>query len=154
MRIIQNRPFEELFISLFLFTVISFNAESQELAEKGKLPAGKISEYTLYIFTGSDWCVNCKRLEKKVLSDPAFAGIMEKNGIEIRIIDFPQRKKLEPEVLKYNQSVADNYHFGGVYPTLILAKTNSKVYFQFFYRNQDRDEYSRFILDQKAKMNE
>ena len=42
---------------------------------------------------------------------------MNQNGIEIRIVDFPQRKKLDPSILKYNQAIADKYHFEGIYPS-------------------------------------
>lgn len=154
MKNIRNKQSERTFVGIFLFMVLSFGAESQEQAASVNPSTGMGPEYFLYIFTGSDWCVNCKRLEKKVLSDPAFSVTMEKNGIGIRIIDFPQRKKLDPEILKYNRSVADIYHFEGVYPTLVLAKSGSKTYTRLFYRNQGQDEYSRIILDQKAKMNE
>ena len=136
------------------FLFLSILCRGQEPMAAGKPAAVNNPTLTLFVITGSDWCMNCKRLEKKVLSEPAFIESMKKNGIEIRIIDFPQRKKLETGILKYNQSIADNYHFNGVYPTLILAKNDSKQYHLFFYGNQGWYEFSSFILEQKAKMNE
>lgn len=139
------------FLLLLLFSVAG---QGQELTATTDSRAVNAPIYTLFIFTGSDWCTNCRRLEKKVLSEPAFTESMRKNGIEIRIIDFPQRKKPDPEILKYNQSIADSYHFEGIYPTLVLAKRDSKLYRLFFYKNQGWDEFSAVILEHKEKMNE
>jgi hypothetical protein len=141
------------FLLLFLW-FLPFAGHSQDLAATGKPVTSKVPEYTLYIFTGSDWCMNCRRLEKKVTGDPAFAEFMKQNGIEIKIVDFPQKKKLDPSVSKYNQSIAEKYHFEGVYPSLVLAKNDSKLYQLFYYKNQDRDEFSSVILGNKASLDE
>lgn len=139
---------------ILILLFLQFQGQSQDLASAGSQATGVVPDYTLFIFTGSDWCMNCKRLEKKVLSDPAFTESMKNNGIEIRIVDFPQRKKLDPETLKYNQSIADKYHFEGVYPSFVLTKKEAKQYKQFYYRNQGGDEFSGFILETKAKLDE
>jgi thiol-disulfide isomerase/thioredoxin len=154
MRSKKRRILKRISIPLLLLLILPAAGRGQELATTASPNAANVTTCTLFVFTGSDWCMNCKRLEKKVLGEPAFAESMKKNGIEIRIIDFPQRKKLDPAVLKYNQSIADNYHFEGVYPTLVLAKSDSRLYRLFFYRNQGWDEFSGIILEHKAKMNE
>ena len=33
------------------------------------------SDYRLLVFEGSDWCANCRRLEKKVLSKAQIQGL-------------------------------------------------------------------------------
>ncbi len=60
---------------------------------------------TLYIFTGSDWCPNCKALDKNVLSDTAFIRAMADNKVSIEIVDFPQRNKITPEQRKHNEAI-------------------------------------------------
>ena len=154
MRSNDHRILKKIHISMLLLLILSANGRGQELATNSKPDTNHVSTFTLFIFTGSDWCMNCKRLEKKVLNEPAFTESMRKNGIEIRKVDFPQHIKLAPEVLKYNQSIADNYHFNSVFPTFVLAKNNSEQYRLFFYGNQAWDEFSRLILEYKAKMNE
>jgi thiamine biosynthesis lipoprotein len=76
----------------------------------------------LIIFEGSDWCVNCIQLEKNILSDVAFIEFSEGNEIEIERIDFPQRKKQDKEVEKYNADMAEKYDFDGTFPTVILLE--------------------------------
>jgi thiol-disulfide isomerase/thioredoxin len=141
-------------IAFIVTLLLACHCQAQQLAATGTPLTSEVQEYTLYIFTGSDWCMNCRRLEKKVTGDPAFAASMKLNGIEIRIVDFPQRKKLDPSILKYNQAIADKYHFEGIYPSLVLAKNDSEHFRLFYYKNQDRTEFSGFILETKAKLNE
>ncbi len=111
------------------------------------------SNATLYIFTGSDWCVDCKRLEMNVLSDPGFKNSMEHNGIKVEIIDFPQRKKLSPEIVKHNEAVADAFGFKGVFPTLILSRSEES-YQQVGYNNEPADDFSAIILDKLQVLDE
>ena len=111
------------------------------------------SKATLYVFTGSDWCVDCKRLEKNVLSDPAFKTSMKHNGINVEIIDFPQRKKLSPEVIKHNEAVADAYGFKGIFPTLILSRSE-KNYQPIGYNNEPAENFSAIILSKLQVLDE
>ena len=112
-----------------------------------------LSTAVLYIFTGSDWCAVCKRFEKNVLSDSLFTKNMELNNIEIQIIDFPQRKKLTKEVIKHNESIAETYNFQGVFPTLILSKTQEK-YESLKYKNEKGDEFSELVIEKLKDLNE
>lgn len=82
--------------------------------------------YKLILFEGSDWCMNCIRLEKNVLSNATFITFAEKQGIRIERIDFPQRKQLDEATKEYNAEMAEKYNFQGIFPTLILEKTDSK----------------------------
>ena len=75
----------------------------------------QLSTAVLYVFTGSDWCADCRRLKKNVLSDSVFIASMERNKIKIEIIDFPQRIKLSPEVVKHNEAVAETFGFQGIF---------------------------------------
>nr|WP_299388602.1 thioredoxin family protein [Allomuricauda sp.] len=82
-------------------------------------------QYKLILFEGSDWCVNCIRLERNVLSNERFVQFAEAKGIAVERIDFPQRKELDEATREYNANMAEKYNFQGVFPTLILEKTDS-----------------------------
>ena len=99
-------------------------------------PAKDSCPPTLYVFEGSDWCSNCRRLESNVLSDSIFVNRMATLGVTVERIDFPQRKKLPKKQKEYNQSIADKYAFDGVYPTLILGCPESSEYHKISYENQ------------------
>lgn len=110
-----------LFILLFLAEVSS-NPES------------------IVIFTGSDWCPNCRRLEKKILSDSTFINFTN-NRLLIEFADFPQHKKLDPQLIERNKMLAEKYHFQGVYPTILILDSAGKIKGQIFYRNQTPKEF-------------
>ena len=69
----------------------------------------KPTDYKLVVFEGSDWCNNCIRFEKKVLSNKSFIHFTDVKKIEIERIDFPQRKKLDKEIKDYNRSNIDKF---------------------------------------------
>lgn len=104
------------------------------------IPSGD-SEFKLIIFEGSDWCRNCRRLEKEVLSKEAFTTFLTNHSIKIEKVDFPQRKKLSKEVKAHNEAIAEKYDFEGIYPTIILEHVASANFFRWTeYLNQSTDE--------------
>ena len=139
-----------ILLNLFSFPIESFAQNNPASAVEGNLP---VSKAVLYIFTGSDWCADCRRLEKNVLHDSTFIRSMELNEIGIEIIDFPQRKKLPPEVVKYNESIAETYNFQGIFPTLILSQAEGN-YEVLNYKNEKAAELSEQILEKLKYLNE
>ncbi len=111
-------------------------------------PTTNPGKFKLIIFEGSDWCANCQRLEKKVLTTPSFLTYMKENNIALEKVDFPQHKKLSKETRKYNDEVADRYSFDGSFPTMILSRTDTFAFSKITYTNDSPQE----LLDQlKAK---
>ena len=102
--------------------------------------------FTLYVFEGSDWCTNCIRLEKKVLSDSAFLKKIKGLNISVQRLDFPQRKTLPAGVKSYNNKMAEKYHFDGSFPTIILADPHKPAYRKIKFDNQSPSDF--FILIQ------
>jgi len=94
----------------------------------------------LYVFEGSDWCNNCARLEKKILTDSIFQKQISTLEIELERIDFPQRKKLPSELMEYNQKIAEKFGFDGVFPTLIIARTDTEHYLRIYYQNESVED--------------
>ncbi|MDH5380858.1 MAG: thioredoxin family protein [Cyclobacteriaceae bacterium] len=105
------------------------------------------SPYTLYVFEGSDWCSNCRRLENTVLAKEEFLDFLSKREIAIHKIDFPQRIKQSKEEKKINAAIAELYAFDGSFPTLILAKTNAQNFEKVFYSNQSVSQMQQQIID-------
>ena len=102
-------------------------------------------QYKLLVFEGSDWCANCHRLEKNILSDSLFINQLGKNSIEVERIDFPQRKKLSKNIQSYNRAIAEKYEFDGVFPTLLLIKKNDDSFQKIAYQNQSVEEFLKLI---------
>ena len=67
-------------------------------------------------FTGSDWCVWCKRLQANVFAKPDFVQWAKKNVVLVEL-DFPRGKALSPELQQQNQSLQQTFGVQG-YPTI------------------------------------
>ena len=85
----------------------------------------------MLFFTGSDWCGWCMRLKKEVFNHEKFK-IWSDDKIILVELDFPRRKKLEPNILNQNRELARIFGVSG-YPTCWLVEPqileNSKVNF-------------------------
>ena len=85
----------------------------------------------MLFFTGSDWCGWCMRLKKEVFNHEKFK-IWSDDQIILVELDFPRRKKLEPNILNQNRELARIFGVSG-YPTCWLVKPqileNNKVNF-------------------------
>ena len=85
----------------------------------------------MLFFTGSDWCGWCIRLKKEVFNHEKFKVWSDDNIILVEL-DFPRRKKLEPNILNQNRELARIFGVSG-YPTCWLVEPqileNSKVNF-------------------------
>ncbi len=110
-----------LFLSSLLLSIFCTSAQTvtTPLADSTKLP-------TLLIFSGSDWCLPCIRLEREIFSKPEFIEFA-KGRIKILKADFPQRKKLDPKIVLRNESLAERYNPKGEFPLLVLLDANEKV---------------------------
>ena len=79
------------------------------------------------LFTGSDWCTWCKRLEKEVLSKPAFLDYAT-NEFECVMLDFPKDKKLVTAIeRKVNDEVQKKFDVRGFPSILVVSAPDEKV---------------------------
>lgn len=78
-------------------------------------------------FTGSDWCGPCIQLKKRAFSRPEFESYAEKNLILVEI-DYPQRKKQSPALVKQNENLSKQYGIDEKgFPTLVLLDPSGKI---------------------------
>ena len=60
---------------------------------QAKEKAFKEHKKLLLVFSGSDWCIPCIRLEKEVWQDSIFLAYAKENLVLYRA-DFPKRKRI------------------------------------------------------------
>ena len=75
------------------------------------------SKLVLLDFTGSDWCVWCKKLDADVFSKPDFASYASKNLVLVEV-DFPSHKAQSDQLKSANAALQSKYNIEG-YPTLV-----------------------------------
>src|SRR5882724_5285748 len=98
----------------------------------------------LLIFSGSDWCLPCKRIEKNILTDTVFKKYAQKELITF-IADFPQKKKLSVSQKESNEKLADEFNPKGIFPLLLLVKPNRTIVASLEYENYSSGDFVKQI---------
>jgi thioredoxin-related protein len=75
-------------------------------------------------FTGSDWCIWCKRLKAEIFDTKDFADYAKTNLVLVEV-DFPAKKQQTAELKKANAALQEKYGVQG-YPTLIILDGDGK----------------------------
>ena len=83
------------------------------------------------LFTGSDWCGWCIKLEEEVFSKGEFLDFAT-NNYELVVLDYPMKKKQPEAQKKRNRELSDKFKVRG-YPTVLVIDSNEKVVFQTGY---------------------
>ena len=76
-------------------------------------------------FTGSDWCVWCKKLDADTLSKAKFADYAKKNLVLVQL-DYPNQKPQPDELKAANAALQKRFKVDG-FPTLIFMKPDATV---------------------------
>lgn len=74
------------------------------------------------MFTGSDWCVWCRKLQADVFAKKDFIDWAKKNVVLLEV-DFPRYKQLPQELAQQNQGLQQTFGING-YPTVWLFNLN------------------------------
>lgn len=115
------------FIILLTFSTFIFSQEKFNIFQEIKEVAKEENKNILIKFSGSDWCIPCIKLQKKVIEDITFQSYISKNLIYIEA-DFPRKKgKLSKEIILRNEDLAATYNKQGVFPKMVLIDSNGKV---------------------------
>ena len=88
--------------------------------EAAKKRAAAEKKPILMYFTGSDWCIWCKRLHADVLDLPEFKKFSDEKLVLLEL-DFPQEKQLPAELKKQNDKLAAEFDVDGYPCTVVLA---------------------------------
>lgn len=113
---------------LILISLISLNISAQEWG--ADLDSAKMntdtSKLILLNFSGSDWCIPCKKLKKGLFKDSTFLQFADTSLILVNA-DFPSKKNvITAEQLKKNEQLAEKYNPKGVFPYTILLNKDGK----------------------------
>ena len=91
---------------------------------KAEAQAKAQNKTILMDFTGSDWCIWCKRFKRDVLDKPAFQKYAAKNLVLVEV-DFPAHKPQSKALKKANDALKNKFNIQG-FPTLIALNKNGK----------------------------
>lgn len=97
----------------------------------------------LLIFSGSDWCGWCIKLDQEVFSTQEFKDWAADNVVTV-IADFPARKQLPSELAMQNEKLKDTYNVSG-FPTVFLLKDDGSVIARTGYQRGGAANYIRHL---------
>lgn len=139
----MNLNFMNRIIIGTLFLVVSHTraqAQFTENADSAFAFAKERNKAVLLVFSGSDWCVPCMRFEKKILKDPLFLHFSDSTLILLNA-DFPQSKKLPPQIVKQDEALAEKYNPSGSFPLIVLLRSDKRVLAYLKYQNENAQEF-------------
>jgi thioredoxin-related protein len=105
--------------------------------------AKKENKAVLVNFTGSDWCIWCKRLSSEVFQQEAFKDYADKSLVLV-MLDFPRDKQQTPETQNYNRNLAQKYGIQG-FPTILIFNNQGKLVAQTGYQPGGPEKYVEHI---------
>ena len=104
---------------------ISFSQEYNN-PDQAFLVASQSKKPVLLIFSGSDWCLPCEKLNREIISDSVFKNFASQNLVLIEA-DFPQKIKLSKEKILWNERLAEEFNPDGIFPYLLLLKADKSI---------------------------
>jgi len=139
-----------LVLFVFLFTSCN-NGQSSSAGnlnwngnlEKAVEQAKKENKTVLVNFTGSDWCIWCKRLSAEVFQQKEFEEYAKKSLVLV-MLDFPKNIEQTQETKEYNNKLAQKYGIQG-FPTILLIDGQGKLVAQTGYQPGGAVKYIEHI---------
>ena len=82
----------------------------------------------ILVFSGSDWCAPCIKLDRNIWQSETFKNHAAHNYVLYKA-DFPKKKKnqLPPKVLGKNKELAARFNSKGYFPLVLVLDKNSNI---------------------------
>jgi thioredoxin-related protein len=144
---------KKITIALFIFIgSLSYSQNWKTNFDDAKQEALKDNKNILLVFSGSDWCAPCIKLDNVVWKSEAFKSESEKNWV-IYKADFPKKKanQLSPELTESNNKLAEKYNKNGSFPLVILLDKTGKVIGMTGFKNISATDYIQLIHSLEKK---
>ena len=114
--------------------------------EAAKKQASQEGKDLFVVFSGSDWCGWCVRLEEEVFSKNGFTEKISETFVPV-FIDSPQDKsRLSALAKKQNPELVDRYRIQG-YPTVLLLDAEGDVFAQTGYAAGGPEKYLQAVAE-------
>lgn len=136
-------------ISIALLFLIGLNCFSQNWLtdfDEAKQIAQHNNQKIILVFSGSDWCAPCIKLEKEIWETEIFKNYSKSNLVMLRA-DFPRRKKnaLKPKQQQHNNNLAETYNNNGYFPLVVVLDQNGTVLGEMGYKKSSPDEFIKLL---------
>jgi len=132
-----------LLLNLLLTLSLALSAQNwQTDFATAKSIAEKENKPIVVVFSGSDWCAPCMKLEKEIWSSETFKTYAKEHYVLLKA-DFPKRKQnvLTPKQQEHNNKLAEQYNKNGYFPYVIVMDAKGNVKGATGYNGMPPEEY-------------
>ena len=132
---------------LSLLSSLTINAQDwQTDLDKCKEIAQKNNQKIILVFSGSDWCAPCIKLENEIWNSDEFKSYTKDNFVLLSA-DFPRKKKnkLTKEQQEKNNQLAEIYNKNGFFPFVVVLDSNAKILGATGYKKVTPKEYIKIL---------
>jgi thioredoxin-related protein len=100
----------------------------------------------IIVFSGSDWCAPCIKLDKNIWQSEAFKNEAAKDWVLIKA-NFPRKKanELPKEQTEHNRKLAEKYNIEGSFPLVVILDKNGKLLGRMGFKNVSPEDYIKMI---------
>ncbi|PKG42992.1 thioredoxin family protein [Psychroflexus sp. MES1-P1E] len=131
--------------ALIIFLCLGLTSFAQDWTydmEEAKTQATKDNKDILLVFSGSDWCAPCIKLDRQIWRSEQFKAHASEKLILVRA-DFPKRKsnKQSKAIQEKNNALAAEYNTSGYFPFVLLLNSGGKVLNKLGYKNLSPTKY-------------
>lgn len=140
---------KNLFIVAFVFcSTLSFSQKWVNNFETAKKIAKEENKNIIMIFSGSDWCTPCIRLDKNIWQSQEFKEESTNNWVTMKL-NFPRKKanQLPADEEKHNRELAEKYNKEGNFPLVVILNPEGKVLGKLGFKNVSPSEYIKLIKE-------
>lgn len=140
---------KNLFIVAFVFcSSLSFSQNWVNNFDSAKKIAKQENKNIIMIFSGSDWCAPCIRLDKNIWQSQEFKDESKNNWVTMKL-NFPRKKanQLPAEEEKHNRELAEKYNKEGNFPLVVILNPEGKVLGKLGFKNVSPSEYIKLIKE-------
>ncbi len=138
------------FLFVIMLTIIQLSTANAQEWETDFTEARKMAQERnrniILVFSGSDWCAPCMKLEREIWKSEQFQAHARDHFVLVRA-DFPKKKanKLSGEQEKKNAELAEKYNIKGYFPFVVVMDKNANVLGYTGYKNVSPEEYIKIL---------
>ena len=138
---------KKIILFAFIFSAsLSFSQNWTISLDAAKKEAAASNKNILLVFSGSDWCAPCIKLDRTIFQSDVFKTEAEKKWVLLKA-DFPKKKgnALSEAQTESNKKLAEKYNKEGNFPLVVLLDATGKVLGITGYKNVSPTEYVQLL---------
>ena len=138
---------KKVILFAFIFSAtLSFSQNWTTSLEAAKTEAATSNKNILLVFSGSDWCAPCIKLDRTIFQTEVFKAEAAQKWVLVKA-DFPKKKGnlLSVELTDSNKKLAEKYNKEGNFPLVVLLDNTGKIIGMLGYKNVTPEAYIQLI---------